>query len=169
MDFLLTDWKTEYISDIAKYANNKKIADNLRDGFPHPYTYEDARNYIAMCIENTGKSQLCQAIVAEGHGVGSVGVFVKDDVYRKSAELGYWLAEPYWGKGIMSRAVRQICDQAFARFDIVRIFAEPYAYNNGSIKVLEKAGFTLEGVMKQSVYKNGQIFDACMYAKLKER
>jgi ribosomal-protein-alanine N-acetyltransferase len=98
--------------------------------------------------------------------VGSIGVFVKDDVYRKSAEIGYWLGEPYWGRGIMTDAIRQMCRMAFERFDIVRIFAEPFAYNAGSMRALEKAGFTLEGVHRMSVFKNGQFYDSCTYALL---
>ena len=100
--------------------------------------------------------------------VGSVGIFVQGDVARKSAELGYWLGEPFWGKGVMSAAVRQICAEAFEKFDIVRIYAEPFAHNAASRKVLQKAGFTLEGIMKDSVCKNGEIFDSCMYALLKK-
>jgi ribosomal-protein-alanine N-acetyltransferase len=82
--------------------------------------------------------------------------------------LGYWLAQPYWGRGIISAAAVQICAQAFEELDIIRIFAEPFAYNAASRKVLEKAGFVLEGVMKQAAVKNGQVIDYCMYALLKE-
>ena len=90
------------------------------------------------------------------------------DVYRRSAELGYWLAEPHWGKGIMTGAVRRICAEGFARWDIVRIFAEPYAYTTPSRRVLEKAGFALEGVLRQSVWKRGKLLDSCMYALLRQ-
>ncbi len=104
----------------------------------------------------------------DGEAVGSIAVTLKDDVYRKSAELGYWLAEPYWNRGIMTEAVRRICRHAFAAYDIVRIFAEPFACNTASRRVLERAGFTLEGVIKMSVYKNGRMLDSCIYALLKE-
>ena len=167
MVFTLEVWKESYIADVAKHANNKKIADNLRDVFPHPYAYEDARWYINDCIEKGDRQQLCRAIVVDGEAVGSVGIFVRDDVYRRSAELGYWLSEAWWGKNIMSQAVRQLCEEAFQAFDIIRIFAEPYAYNTGSRKVLEKAGFQLEGILKDSVCKNDQIYDSCIYALLK--
>lgn len=102
-----------------------------------------------------------------GQAVGSIGIFVKDDVYEKSAELGYWLAQDYWRRGIMSKAVSIICKEAFERFDIVRIFAEPFADNAGSRGVLEKAGFTYEGTMRDGIYKNGEIHSYCMYSLLK--
>ncbi len=167
MEFKLEKWKEEYIKDIAECANNINIANNLRNVFPFPYTYEDAECYVKMCIENEGNEQLCRAIVVDGKAVGSVGIFVKNDVYCKSAELGYWLAEECWKNGIMSNAVSQICKLAFETFDICRIFAEPYSYNKGSRAVLEKNGFELEGIMKNGVYKNGKLLDYCMYALLK--
>lgn len=166
-DFHLRVWRREDAADIAAFANNEKIARNLRDVFPNPYTLEDAEAYISGCIASDGNGQLCRAIEIDGRAAGSVGVFVGADVYRKSAELGYWLAEEYWGGGVMTRAVAQICKEAFERFDIVRIYAEPFACNSGSRRVLEKTGFTLEGVMKQGVFKNGQMLDYCMYALMK--
>ncbi|MCQ5131301.1 GNAT family N-acetyltransferase [Butyricicoccus faecihominis] len=167
MQFTLKKWDERFIDDVARYGNNAKIAANLRDVFPFPYTREDAVGYVRMCAQNDESRQLCRAIVADGRAVGSVGVFCGSDVYRKSAELGYWLAEEYWGKGIMTEAAKQLCAAAFAAFDIVRIEAEPFAYNQGSRRVLEKAGFTLEGVKRQSVFKNGAIQDSCVYALLR--
>ena len=168
MDFELRDWRLSDINDVARYANNEKIACKLRDVFPFPYTTQDAKGYIESCISADTTKQLCQAITVDGHAVGSVGVFVGSDVYRRSAELGYWLAEEYWGKGIMTEAVRQLCKKAFGLFDINRIYAEPFAHNIGSRKVLEKAGFVLEGTMKNGVCKGNQIFDYCMYALLRK-
>lgn len=153
MKFELKKWNIEYIGDVAKYANNEKIARNLRNAFPFPYTYEDAEWYVKNCIEKGDISQLCRVIVVDGEAVGSIGVFVRDDVYCKTAEVGYWLGEPFWNYGIMSEAVSQLCEEAFKTFDIVRIFAEPFAYNIGSRRTLEKAGFVLESIMKKSVYK----------------
>lgn len=164
MEFTLEKWDARFIDDVARYANNEKIAANLRDAFPYPYTREDAAGYVSMCLENDESRQICRAIVVDGRAVGSVGVFVESDVYRKSAELGYWLAEEYWGKGIMTAAVRLICKQAFDKFDLMRIHAEPFAHNIGSRRVLEKAGFTLEGTKRKSVVKHGEIFDSCIYA-----
>ncbi len=168
MIFELKDWHIDYAQSIAKYANNKKIADNLRNAFPYPYSLENAKAYISDCIEGDNSNRIVKAIVIDGEAVGSIGVFIKDDVYEKSAEIGYWLAEEFWGKGIISSAVIQVCEIAFKTFDIVRIFAEIFAYNIGSQKVLEKSGFALEGIKAKSVYKNGKIFDSCIYALIKE-
>jgi len=123
MEFQLEEWRESHIKDIAKHANNKKIADNLRDAFPFPYTYADAYSYVNDCIEKTDGRQLARAIEINGEAVGSIGVFVRDDVYHRSAELGYWLSEEYWGQGIMSEAIKQICKETFECFDIVRIYA----------------------------------------------
>ncbi len=150
--------------DVAKYANNQKVAIKLRNIFPHPYTIEDAKSFINNCINSDNTRQCNKAIVVNDETVGAIGVFLQDDVYCKTAEIGYWLGEAFWNKGIMSAAIKQICGFAFEEYDIVRIFAEPFAYNIGSRKALEKAGFQLEGVLKRSVYKNGQILDSCIYA-----
>ena len=167
-EFQLRAWQIEDAEAIAQAADNLNIAKNLRNVFPNPYTLDDAIWYINDCIANAGKKQINYAIVADGQAVGSIGISVKDDVYQKSAELGYWLAESYWRKGIMSRAVEKIWKEAFETFDIVRIFAEPFADNAGSRGVLEKAGFTCEGTMRNGVYKNGEIHSYCMYSLLRE-
>lgn len=166
MDFLLRDWRREDAASVAKYANNKKVAQNLRDAFPHPYTESDAQAYVDSCLAGNPAAQLCR-IEVDGCPVGSIGLFRGSDVYRKSAELGYWLAEGFWGRGIMTRAVRQICRTGFADWDILRIYAEPFARNTGSRRVLEKAGFRLEGILYRSVFKWGEVFDSCIYALLR--
>lgn len=168
MDFTLRPWEEQDIAAVAKYADNAAIARWLRDVFPHPYTLADAEFYVRDCMEKEGQSQLCRAIVCGGEAVGSIGVFQGADVYRRSAELGYWLAEPYWGLGIMTRAVRLLAAEAFDALDIVRLYAEPFAENTGSRRVLEKAGFALEGVLRRSVYKAGRLGDSCLYSLLKE-
>jgi ribosomal-protein-alanine N-acetyltransferase len=168
MEFTLREWKTEDIRNVAEGANNKKIADNLRNAFPHPYTYEDAEWYVNDCIKKGNEHQYTRAIIIDGKAVGSIGVFIGTDVYEKIGELGYWLAEEYWHNGIMPLAVRQICHEVFDKYDIVRIYAEPFEHNTGSRRVLEKAGFTYEGTMRNGVYKNGRIFGYCMYSLLKE-
>lgn len=163
MKFKLRDWNYEDVESLAYQANNIKIAQNLRDAFPHPYTLEDAENYITMCINNPDIKAYTKAIEVDGKAVGSIGVFIKDDVYCKSGELGYWLGEPYWGAGIMTEAIKKICEEVFSKYSLVRIYAEPFIYNEASKRVLEKAGFTLEGILKKSVYKNGIITDSCIY------
>ena len=167
-EFQLRSWEIGDAKALAQAADNFNITKNLRNAFPNPYTLDDAIWYINDSIANERKEQINYAIVIDGQAAGDIGIFVKDDVYEKSAELGYWLAESYWRKGIMTKAVQTICKEAFETFDIVRIFAEPYADNAGSRGVLEKAGFTYEGTMRNGVYKNGEIHSYCMYSLLRE-
>lgn len=166
--FILRGWQPEDAEAVAAVADNPNIAANLRNAFPSPYTLADAEWFVNDCIAKGEARQLARAIVIDGKAAGSIGVFVQDDVYEKSAELGYWLAEEHWGKGVMTEAVRRICREAFARFDILRIYAEPFVDNQGSRRVLEKAGFTCEGTMRNGVFKNGRAGSYCMYALLRE-
>lgn len=164
MDFELRDWQTEYAESLARHANNQAVARNLRNIFPQPYSTEDAKTYINACINSDHKRNCFKAIVVNDEAVGTIGILLQEDVYCKNAELGYWLGEAFWNQGIMSAAVQQICRLAFAEYDIVRIYAEPFARNVGSRKVLEKAGFELEGILQKRIYKEGGIFDSCIYA-----
>lgn len=166
--FLLRPWRPEDAPAVAAAANNPNIAAKLRNAFPFPYTLADAEWFVGDCIAKEGAGQLTRAIVLDGKAAGSIGIFVKDDVYEKSAELGYWLAEEHWGTETMTEAVRLLCREAFLRFDILRIFAEPFADNLGSRRVLEKAGFTYEGTMRNGVFKNGQVLSYCVYSLLRE-
>ncbi|UOO37215.1 GNAT family N-acetyltransferase [Oscillospiraceae bacterium CM] len=168
MDFILRDWRFDDADSLVFYADNPRIAVNLRDFFPSPYTAAAAHDFITSCRRNDPAVTRILAIDVGGMAVGSIGVLKKDDVYRKSAELGYWLGEPFWGQGIMTRAVCELCQTAFENMDIIRIFAEPFAWNTGSRRVLEKAGFALEGILKNSVYKNGRLGDSCVYARIRE-
>ena len=113
---LLRKYRMEDVDSIARHAGNEKVARWMRDSFPHPYTRQDAETFIASCIAREGQGQLVRTIEVDGAAVGSIGVFVGGDVYCKSGELGYWLGEAYWGRGIMTQAVRQICEEAFRRF-----------------------------------------------------
>lgn len=166
--FILRKWEEADANDLAAAANNAQIAANLRNSFPHPYSRKDAEQYISICLANGEQQQLARAIVVDGKASGGITIDVQSDVYEKSAELGYWLAESCWGQGIMTQAVRQICREAFERFEIVRIFAEPFSYNMGSRRVLEKAGFTYEGTMRNGVFKNNTVYFYCMYSLLRE-
>jgi ribosomal-protein-alanine N-acetyltransferase len=162
MDFELRKWKESDAENFFKYSSNPKITGNMRDSFP--VTLEDCKTTIKSFSRYDETQQCCRSIVVNGEAVGCIALFLKNDVYCKSAEIAYWLGEPFWGKGVMSKAIEQLCQIAFEQYDIVRIFAEPYSHNTGSRKALEKAGFVLEGIMKKSVYKNGRFFDSCMYA-----
>ena len=166
-DFTLEKWNSKYIDDVARYADNPRVAANLRDAFPSPYTYADAEQYVSDCIEKGDTTQCTRAIVVDGHAVGCIGFFIQSDVYAKCAEVGYWLAEEYWRKGIMSRALCMLCAYGFDNYDIERIYAEPFADNAGSCGVLEKAGFTLEGELRRNVYKNGQFHNSRIYGLLR--
>lgn len=166
-EFILRKWKKEDAESIAREADNPNIAANLRNTFPSPYCLKDAQWYVNDCISNEGINQITRVIEVDGKAAGSIGIFIKSDVYEKSGELGYWLSEDYWRQGIVSEAVRMICREAFAAFDIIRIFAEPFEYNAGSRGVLEKAGFTYEGTMRDGVYKNGKVHSYCSYSILR--
>lgn len=168
VSFILRPWRSEDAAALAAAADNPKIAANLRNSFPSPYTPADAERFIGGCIAHGEERQLARAIIIEGKAAGSIGVFLKDDVYEKTAELGYWLAEEHWGRGVMTEAVGQICREAFERFDILRIFAEPFDSNLGSRRVLEKAGFTYEGTMRNGVFKNGRVLSCRVYSLLRE-
>ena len=163
----LVPWEEKYIPQLAACADNPNIAANLRDVFPSPYTLADAAWYVRDCMARDGQDALFRAILVDGKAVGSVSVCRGSDVYRRSGELGYWLAEPCWGKGYMTWAVRGMCREAFQKLDIVRIYAEPFARNTGSRRVLEKNGFALEGTLRRSVCKNGELLDSCVYGLLR--
>jgi ribosomal-protein-alanine N-acetyltransferase len=162
MDFELRKWKESDAENFFKYSSNPNITGNMRDSFP--VTLEDCKTTIKSFSRYDETQQCCRSIVVNGEAVGCIALFLKNDVYCKSAEIAYWLGEPFWGKGVMSKSIEHLCQIAFEQYDIVRIFAEPYSHNTGSRKALEKAGFVLEGIVKKSVYKNGRFFDSCMYA-----
>lgn len=166
-DFSLRPLRATDAPSFAKYANNKNVWKNLRDLFPHPYRLEDAQNFIAK-MTSTENHSLVRCIEVGGEAVGALGVHPLDDVYKRSAEVGYWLGEPFWGRAIISRALPMICDEAFAKLpELVRLQAAVYAWNPASARVLEKAGFTREGTLAKSVFKDGTLLDSWLYAKLR--
>jgi RimJ/RimL family protein N-acetyltransferase len=168
MDVTLRNWKIEDALDLATLLNNKKIQDNLRDGLPYPYTEKDAEDFINFVLHAEKEMQYIFAICYDKKAVGCIGVHRKDNIHRLTGELGYYIAEPFWGKGITTEAVRQICDYVFENTDIVRIFAEPYVTNEASWRVLEKAGFQFEGTLRKNAIKNGQLLDMKLYSRIKE-
>jgi len=153
--------------DLATALSNKKIQDNLRDGLPYPYTEQDGKEFISAMLTANGNDTFAFAITVNGKVIGSIGAFRQTNIHNKIAELGYYIAEEYWGKGIMTEAVKQLCDYVFSHTDIIRIYAEPFAYNIGSCRVLEKAGFQYEGTLRSNALKNGNVLDMKMYSKLK--
>jgi [ribosomal protein S5]-alanine N-acetyltransferase len=163
---MIRPWSRRDADSLATHANNRNVWINLRDGFPHPYTPEDARAFLAGVSRQ--KPVTFFAIATAREAIGGIGVSLGTDVHRRTAELGYWLAEPYWGRGIMTETVTAFTAFVFTRFDVVRIHAEPFATNRGSCRVLEKAGYMAEGRMRCNVLKDGKILDQWLYAMVKD-
>lgn len=162
MDFTLRPWNNEDLESLVKYANNYKIARFMTDQFPHPYTIEKGNAFIEFVTKDSPLHIF--AIAIENEAVGGIGLHPQFDIQRKNAELGYWLGEPFWGHGIITKAVIQMVNYGFKNFDINRIFARPFGTNIASQKVLEKAGFQLEARFEKSLFKNGEYLDELIYA-----
>ncbi len=152
-EYIIRDWQIEDAPSIANYVNNIKIWINLRDVFPHPYSLQDAQSFISCAIE---ANQL--------EAIGSIGLMPGKDVHRFTAEIGYWLVEPFWGKGIMTQAIKVLTAYGIHDFGLHRIFAEPYVANSASARVLEKSGFTCEGILRSNVFKDGKVLDQFLYS-----
>jgi len=165
--YKLRPWRIEDVGSLVKEANNFKISKNLTDAFPHPYTEENARNFIAFATKDDPIHIF--AIDIDGKAVGGIGVHPQQDVYRKNAELGYWLGESYWGNGIITAAIREVVPFAFKTYDITRLFARPYDHNIASQKALEKCGFKLEARFEKTFFKNGEFLDELVYAIRREK
>lgn len=155
-------WEISDLDNLVKYANNWNISKYLTDAFPHPYTEADGKLFIANANKNT--PIYIFTIDKEGQAIGAIGVHPQTDIHRKNAELGYWLAEPFWGQGIIGEAVKQIVDYAFNKFEIDRIFARPFGINLASQRVLEKNTFKLEARFEKVLFKNGEYLDEMVYA-----
>jgi RimJ/RimL family protein N-acetyltransferase len=161
---LLRPFATSDAESIAKYANNLNIASNLRDSFPFPYNKSDAEHFIFNYAGHYPYKVF--AIEVNNEAVGSVGFFIDNDIYRLNAEIGYWLAEHLWGKGIMSNIIPSVVEYAFSKFDLIRIYARPFPFNIASQKVLIKSGFRLEATIEKSIIKRGEIMDEPIYSIL---
>jgi RimJ/RimL family protein N-acetyltransferase len=161
-EYIIRDWSMEDAPSIAQYANNRKISMNLRDAFPYPYSLQDAESFISCVIDADPITVF--AIATQSEAIGSIALMVGKDVHRYTAEMGYWLAEPFWGKGIMTQAVKSMSSYAIHNLKLHRIFAEPYSTNPASVRVLEKAGFICEGILRSNVFKDGKILDQYLYS-----
>lgn len=162
MDYKLRPWKMSDLDDLVSFANNVDIARFMTDAFPHPYTQENGVAFIEFA--NKDNPVHIFAIEVNGKAVGGIGIHPQHDIQRKNAELGYWLAQPYWNKGIMTKAVLEMIKFGFSEYDIDRIFARPFGHNIASQKVLEKSGFKLEALLKGTLIKNGEKVDELIYA-----
>ncbi len=162
---LIRPYATTDAQALASRADNRKVWRNLRDAFPHPYTLDHAEAFISRVNEMDPQTNWCIAV--DGQAAGGIGLKLHEDVERFSAEMGYWLAEEHWGRGIVSEAVAAVSDYAFGAFGLNRIFATPYDWNPASCRVLEKAGFQREGVLRRAAFKDGQVVDQVMYARIR--
>jgi ribosomal-protein-alanine N-acetyltransferase len=163
-DYVVRSYEPGDVAALVKYADNEAIARQLLDHFPHPYTEETAREWLQAAGEQD--PEVSFAIASSEELVGSIGLLLREDVFRRTAEVGYWLAEPFWGRGIVTRALQVFTRWAFREFDFARIEARVYEINPASRRVLEKAGFHLEGRLRHAATKNDQLMDLYIYALL---
>ena len=166
MKVVLREWKKSDSTALAKIANNKKIWDNVRDRLPYPYTEQDAKEWLALVKKQKIVTTFC--VEADGELAGSIGFTLKEDVYRKSAEIGYFIGENFWGQGIATEAIRQLVGYIEENFDLVRIYAEVFEHNKASMKVLEKNGFYLESIRKKAAIKNNIVINDFVWVKIIE-
>lgn len=168
MKITLADWQNSYADILAKKANNPKIEMNLRDGFPTPYEISDAYDFINLAQNSNPDEVILKVLLVDGIFAGSISATRGKNIYRRSAEIGYFLSEDMWGKGIASEGVKLIVKEVFANWpDIVRIYAEPFSRNAASCRVLEKAGFVLEAKLEKNAVKHGVIEDTKIYKLIK--
>ena len=163
-DFLLRPPRMTDAESMARYANNYNIWRNVRDRFPHPYTLDDAVTFLAARVHAGPVTDFC--IDYNGECIGMIGIILQTDVHRKSAEFGYWLAEPFWGRGIVTKAAQKLIPHIFEHFDLVRLYACIFAYNKSSMRVLEKAGFRFECIFEKAVFKDNQLVNEHRYCLL---
>lgn len=160
----LRPWNDHDLVDLVRIANNPNIANQLRDAFPHPYTMDAAREWIAFNLRSDSPTHF--AIEMDGSLAGGIGYFPGRDIERISAEVGYWIGEEHWGRGLATEALLMLVDLIKERKQFARLFALPFASNLASRKVLEKAGFKCDAILRQSAIKSGQIVDQCLYSRL---
>lgn len=162
MQFKLRPFVESDKDSLVKYANNPKIAAQLTNAFPNPYTLEHARKFIEIAMSH--QTIRIKTIEINEEAAGGIGIHPQTDIYCKNAELGYWLAEPYWGQGIITEAIKEMVDYGFAHLEITRIYARPFSTNLASQRVLEKAGFKKEATLKNAFFKNGEYLDELIYS-----
>lgn len=167
MKFQIRPWTLSDLDNLVRHANNWNIAKNMTDKFPFPYSESNGRSFIEYATKDDPIHIF--AIVVEGEAAGGIGIHPQEDIHRKNAELGYWLAEPFWGQGIVSNAIKQAIDFAFTTYDIDRVFARPFGTNLASQRVLEKNHFILEAKFDKALIKNGELLDELIYAIRREK
>lgn len=157
----LRGFRESDLESLCRHANNPRVSAQLRDRFPYPYTREDGLRWL----EAVRDQEVVWAIATEDELIGAVGLVLQEDVYRRSAEIGYWLGEPYWGRGIATEAVREVTRHALEELGLIRVFAQIFETNPASMRVLEKAGYVREGRMRKAVVKRGRVLDQLLYAR----
>jgi [ribosomal protein S5]-alanine N-acetyltransferase len=165
---ILRAWRRSDIPSLVRYGNNRKIWLNLRDLFPHPYTQAAAEKWIAICESDQALSATHFAIELQDEAIGSISYRLLDDVNCKTAVIGYWLGEPFWGRGLTTAALKQATDFAFQRHPLERLEATVFEWNPASARVLEKAGYVLEGCLRHSIFKDGRLADCLLYARIRQ-
>ncbi len=164
-DLQVRSWRRSDLDALVRHANNPKIAANLRDQFPHPYTRRDGIDYLNFVRDQMPERAF--AVHYAGEAIGGLGFQIGLDIGRVSAEMGYWIGESFWGRGIASRAAEAASEWAFSAYKLTRIFALVFSHNLASARVLEKAGFQREGLLRRSAIKNGTVLDQVLYAKVR--
>ena len=162
---IVRPWAEADAASLQRHANNRNVSMHLRDRFPYPYEMEAARTFLGWIARQA--SPTVWAIEVDGEAAGGIGIELHTDVERVSAEIGYWLGEPVWGRGIATEALTAVTAAAFERFEITRLYALPFADHVASVRVLEKAGYTREGHLRQSAIKDGKIRDQLLFAAYK--
>ncbi len=164
--YQIRSWRPEDEDTVVKYANNRRVWINMRDVFPHPYEKKDAREWIQSATHQIPETHF--AIASAREAIGGIGLRLQEDVHRRSAEVGYWLGEPFWGRGIATTALSALTEFAFGHFDLVRIYATTFEWNPASARVLEKAGYQYEGRLRKNVTKDGNTIDQFLYGLVRE-
>lgn len=164
---MIRPWRPGDEASLVAHANNYNVWRNLRDRFPHPYRMEDAREWIRGA--GVESPQINFAIVVDGEAVGGIGLVLNGDIHRCSAEIGYWLGEASWGRGIVTEAVRALTQWAFDNFNLSRIYAGVMEWNPASMRVLEKAGYQFEGRLRKAVIKQNQVMDEFIYSIVRDK
>lgn len=167
MNISLRPWHTDDLNELVEMANNNHIAQYMADVFPHPYGEDNGKAFIEFA--NSKNPPSIFAILFDGKPAGSIGLHPQADILRKNSEIGYWLAEKHWGKGITVEAIKQIVEYGFKHLDVERIFARIFGNNPASQKAIIKAGFIQEGRFEKTIYKNGEFLDELIYATRKQK
>ena len=159
-------YSLDYTDTFAQMRNNPNILNNGYDKTPDPFTKRDAIDFITLQLNKKPPQRFL--IFYNNELAGEIGITIQDDVHRLCAEIGYFIAEPFWGKGLATEAIKKMTEYTFATFDIIRLVAGVFDFNKASMKALEKNGYYLESIRKRSVIKNGQIIDDHIWVKLKD-